>query len=292
MGDANPIGITGGTGVYEMVDLEVSDQVEVDTPFGQPSDRYVKGKLGDVDVVFLARHGRGHKLPACGVNYRANIYGFKSLGVDTLISVSAVGSMKEQYRPLDVVIPDQFFDHTKGRETTFFSGSPAVHVSLADPTCPVLGTLLHQSCLDAGVTTHMGGTYICIDGPAFSTRAESKIYRSWGVDVIGMTGATEVKLCREAEMCYGTLALVTDYDVWKEDAEDVTIDVIVANLHRNAAAAREILKDVVPRIPTARSCSCRESLKYAIVTHPDMVPEETRRTYKVLTGKYLPASEE
>ena len=292
MGDRNPIGITGGTGVYEIVDLEVLDQVEMDTPFGQPSDHYIIGRLQGIDVVFLARHGRGHKLPACGVNYRANIHGFKALGCDALLSVSAVGSMKEEYRPTDIVIPDQFFDNTRRRESTFFTGTPAVHVDLADPTCPVLSELLYDSAVAEGATTHRGGTYICIDGPPFSTRAESKVYRSWGVDVIGMTGATEVKLCREAEMCYGTMALVTDYDVWKEDAEDVTIEAIVATLHENAETAKAILKDVILKVSAQRECNCRESLKYAIVSHPDVVSDETRRKLHVLTGKYLPYEEE
>ncbi len=284
----NPIGITGGTGVYEIVDLEVTDQVEVDTPFGQPSDHYIIGRLHGVDVVFLARHGRGHKLPACGVNYRANIYGFKSLGCDALLSVSAVGSMKEEYKPTDIVVPDQFVDNTKRRESTFFPGNPAVHVDLADPTCPVLGDLLYESAVAEGATVHKGGAYVCIDGPAFSTRAESRVYRGWGVDVIGMTGATEVKLCREAEMCYGTMSLVTDYDVWKEDAEDVTIDAIVKILHENAETAKSILKDVIMKVPADRGCSCRDSLKYAIVSHPDTVSDETRRRLGALTGKYLP----
>jgi 5'-methylthioadenosine phosphorylase len=292
MGDMNPIGITGGTGVYEIVDLEVTDQVEMDTPFGQPSDHYIIGKLQGIDVVFLARHGRGHKLPACGVNYRANIHGFKALGCDALLSVSAVGSMKEEYRPTDIVIPDQFFDNTRRRESTFFTGTPAVHVDLADPTCPVLSGLLYDSAVKEGATTHKGGTYICIDGPPFSTRAESKVYRSWGVDVIGMTGATEVKLCREAEMCYGTMALVTDYDVWKEDAEDVTIEAIVSILHQNSETAKAILRDVILKVPAQRECTCRESLKYSIVTQPDMVSDETRRRLHVLTGKYLSYEEE
>jgi 5'-methylthioadenosine phosphorylase len=288
MGGRNPVGITGGTGVYEIVDLEVLDQVEVDTPFGQPSDHYVIGRLQGIDVVFLARHGRGHKLPACGVNYRANIYGFKSLGCDALLSVSAVGSMKNKYKPTDMVIPDQFFDNTKRRESTFFTGTPAVHVNLADPTCPVLSGLLYDSAVSEGASVHRGGTYICIDGPAFSTRAESKVYRDWGVDIIGMTGATEVKLCREAEICYGTIALVTDYDVWKEDAEDVTIEAIVSILHENAEMAKSILKDVILKVPEERACSCRDSLKHAIVSHPDTVSDEKRRKFGALTGKYLP----
>jgi 5'-methylthioadenosine phosphorylase len=292
MGEGNPIGITGGTGVYEIVDLEVTDQVEMDTPYGQPSDQYIIGRLQGIDVVFLARHGRGHKLPACGVNYRANIHGFKALGCDALLSVSAVGSMKEEYRPTDIVIPDQFFDNTKRRESTFFTDTPAVHIDLADPTCPVLSGLLYDSAINEGATAHRGGTYICIDGPPFSTRAESKVYRSWGVDVIGMTGATEVKLCREAEICYGTMALVTDYDVWKEDAADVTIEAIVSILHQNAETAKAILRDVILKVNAERECKCRESLRYAIVTHPDEVGDETRRRLHVLTGRYLPYEEE
>ncbi len=288
MAESKPIGITGGTGVYEIVDLEVLEQVELDTPFGLPSDRYVIGRLQGVDVVFLARHGRGHKLPACGVNYRANIYGFKALGCDTLLSVSAVGSMKDEYRPRDVLIPDQFFDNTKNRASTFFPGNPAVHVELADPTCPVISEVLYCCAHDLGATVHRGGSYICIDGPAFSTRAESRVYRQWNMDVIGMTGATEVKLCREAEMCYGTMALVTDYDVWKEDAEDVTIEAIVKILHENAELARAILKEAILKITPDRECGCRSALRHAIVSAPDTVPDDTRRRLHVLIGKYLP----
>ncbi len=289
MGDMNPVGITGGTGVYEIAELEILDRVEVSTPFGQPSDAYVKGRLQGVDVVFLARHGRGHKVPACGVNYRANIFGFKALGCDTLLSVSAVGSMKEEYRPTDIVIPDQLYDNTRTRKNTFFDSTPAIHVSFADPTCPVLGELLFESALKVGAKVHKGGTYVCIEGPAFSTRAESKVYRGWGVDVIGMTGATEAKLCREAEMCYGTISLVTDYDVWKEDSEDVTVDAIVAILHQNADMAKAIINEVIRRIPAERGCECRDSLKYALVSSPEAVPDEIRRRLNVLVNKYLPS---
>lgn len=288
MAENSPIGITGGTGVYEITDLEVLDQVEMDTPFGPPSDRYVIGRLQGVDVVFLARHGRGHRLPACGVNYRANIYGFKALGCDALLSVSAVGSMKEEYRPRDIVIPDQFFDNTKGRQCTFFPGNPTVHVELADPTCRALSALLYECAEDKGARVHRGGTYICIDGPAFSTRAESRVYRSWNVDVIGMTGATEVKLCREAEICYGTIALVTDYDVWNEDAGDVTVEAIVSILHENADMARAIITDAIMKVSPERECGCRSALRNAIVSAPDTVDEETRRRLRVLTGRYLP----
>lgn len=288
MGETNRIGITGGTGVYEIFDLEVIDKVEVETPFGLPSDHFIIGKLHGIDVVFLARHGRGHKLAACSVNYRANIYGFKALGCDALLSIGAVGSMKEEYRPTDILVPDQFFDITRRRENSFFTGSPAVHVSIADPTCPVMGELLYQSAVSEGATVHRGGTYICIDGPAFSTRAESKAYRAWGMDVIGMTGATEAKLCREAEMCYGTISLVTDYDVWKEDAEDVTIDAIVAILHQNAEMAKSIIRDAIIKVPSERECSCRDALLNTIVTHSETISDETRRRLEVLTGRYLP----
>ncbi|MBN2169557.1 MAG: S-methyl-5'-thioadenosine phosphorylase [Actinobacteria bacterium] len=282
------IGITGGTGIYEIPGLHIIEEIAVETPFGDPSDLYFRGVLEGVEVIFHPRHGRGHRYPAPGINFRANIYGFKALGVDTLISISAVGSMKEKYRPRDIVIPDQFYDNTKRRANSFFTGSPAVHVNFADPVCPVLSEALYESCKKAGVTVHMGGTYICIEGPAFSTRAESKIYRSWGIDIIGMTGATEAKLCREAEICYTPLALVTDYDVWKEDEEDVTGDLIIENLMKNADAAREIVKDVIKRIPRERDCICREALGGAIVTAREMMHEGTLRELRVLVDKWIP----
>jgi 5'-methylthioadenosine phosphorylase len=288
MAEAPPVGITGGTGLYEIEEMEIVEEVTLDTPFGDPSDAYIRGKLMGIPVVFQARHGRGHRITSPGVNYRANIYGFKVMGVDTLVSVAAVGSMKEHYHPTDIVIPDQFFDHTKSRECSFFESSPAVHVDFADPVCPVLSEVLFESGKAAGAKTHMGGTYICIEGPAFSSRAESRLYRSWGVDVIGMTAAPEAKLAREAEICYASLSLVTDYDVWKEKAADVTAGLILANMQTVAETAKEIIKEAVPRISNDRSCACRNMLKHAIATAPDLISEETRATLEPILGKYIP----
>ena len=282
------IGITGGTGLYEMPEMEGAEEVGVDTPFGEPSDTYVRGKLSGVDVVFLSRHGRGHRLAAQFVNYRANIYGFKSLGVDAILSVNACGSMHEDLHPTDIVIPDQIYDNTTGRVSTFFTGCPAVHVDVADPVCPVLAGLLYAAGKDVGAVVHKGGTYLCISGPAFSTRAESNIYRSWGVDVIGMTCATEAKLAREAEICYASISLVTDYDVWRDTAEDVTADLIIANLLASAETAKRILAEAVPGIPLSHACRCRNALAEAVVTRPGAVPEEARVRLKLLLEKYLP----
>jgi len=288
MDKPSPIGITGGTGVYEIPELEVLESVAVETPFGEPSDEYIRGNLMGVDVIFLSRHGRGHLYSASGVNYRANIYGFKKLGVTTLLSVSAVGSMKEEHHPTDIIIPDQFFDNTRRRVSTFFTGSPAIHVDLADPTCPALREILYESGKRAGASIKQGGTYICIDGPAFSTRAESMVFRSWDMDIIGMSGATEAKLCREAELCYASLALVTDYDVWKEGAEDVTIEVIVANLRKNAATAKGILKEAIQVITRDRGCSCRNALDNAILSDINVVSDESRARLGILVDRHMP----
>ena len=288
MDNPSPVGITGGTGVYDIPELEVLESIAVDTPFGEPSDEYIRGNLEGVEVIFLSRHGRGHIHAATGVNYRANIYGFKKLGVDSLLSVSAVGSMKEEHHPTDIIIPDQFFDNTRRRANTFFTDSPAIHVDLADPTCPVLREALYRSGRKSGASIRHGGTYICIDGPAFSTRAESKIYRSWGVDIIGMSGATEAKLCREAELCYASLAMVTDYDVWKEGAEDVTVEVIVANLRKNAETSRAILKEAIQGIPRDRGCSCRSALDNAIVGDISTVSNDSLARLGVLLDRCLP----
>ena len=288
MAEAPPIGITGGTGLYEIPEMEIEEEVKLETPFGDPSDVYIRGELKGVPVVFQARHGRGHRITSPGVNYRANIYGFKVMGVDTLISVAAVGSMKEKYHPTDIVIPDQFYDHTKSRECSFFESTPAVHVDFADPVCPVLSEVLHRSGRAVGARVHMGGTYICIEGPAFSTHAESNIYRSWGVDVIGMTAAPEAKLAREAEICYASLSLVTDYDVWKEKAEDVTAGLILANMRTVAETAKEIIREAVPHIKADRNCPCRNMLMYAIATDPNIISNETRCTLEPILGKYLP----
>lgn len=291
MGKAEAIGIVGGSGLYDMPDIEIISRERVETPFGEPSDEYVIGLLKGIEVVFLSRHGAGHRRVASGVNFRANIFGFKSLGVQTLIGVSAVGSLREELRPTTMIIPDQIIDITKCRENTFFPDNPAVHVSMADPTCATLGKVLYDRAVSLGVTAHLGGTYVCMEGPAFSTRAESNLYRSWNADVIGMTAATEAKLCREAEICYSTLALVTDYDVWREATDDVSIDIIVEYVRRNAETASMIVKEAVLDMPDLSSCPCRGALATAVGTMPQAVPDVTRTRLRVLLEKYLPPQE-
>lgn len=290
-GGSGPIGIVGGSGLYEISEISIESEVKVDTPFGEPSDTYVIGRLGDTRVIFLTRHGPGHRVTAPGVNFRANVYGFKSLGVRTLIGISAVGSMREDIHPMDIVIPDQFIDMTKMRESTFFEGNPAVHIEMADPFCKDLAEALFDAASAAGANVALGGTYVCIEGPAFSTRAESKLYRSWGVDVIGMTAATEAKLCREAEICYSSVSLVTDYDVWKEGADDVTFDTILEYVTKNADTAKKIIVEAVRRIPDLGECACRRALATAIASNPGSVPDVTRNRMEVLLGKYLAVSE-
>lgn len=284
----SPVGIIGGSGLYDVPDIEIVSRVSVDTPFGEPSDEYVVGRLQGIDVIFLARHGPGHRITAPGVNFRANVYGFKSLGVDALIGVSAVGSMREELRPMDIVIPDQMIDLTKSRESTFFLDNPAIHISMADPFCGWLNEALYECVKTVGATVQLGGTYVCIEGPAFSTRAESRLYRTWGVDVIGMTAATEAKLCREAEICYSNIALVTDYDVWREGSEDVTLDMIIEYVSKNSETAKKILKEAILKMPELSDCECRKALLPAIATGPDAVPDVTRNRLSVLLDKYLP----
>lgn len=282
------IGIIGGSGLYEMEGLESVEDRRVQTPFGQPSDAYVTGLLKGRRVAFLARHGRGHRLMPSELNFRANIFGFKLLGAEWVISASAVGSMREDLPPLDIIIPDQFFDRTKGRASTFFGNGLVAHVGFADPTCPVLGSRLFAAGHAVGARVHQGGTYLCIEGPQFSTRAESRIYRSWGVDVIGMTNLQEAKLCREAEICYATLALVTDYDVWHETEEDVSVDAVVAILKQNAATAKAIIKAAVSSFPAGREgCTCASALRDAIITARDAIPEDVRERLRPIIGKYL-----
>jgi 5'-methylthioadenosine phosphorylase len=288
---AATIGIVGGSGLYDIPDIELDSKVKIDTPFGDPSDEYVLGHLRGVKVAFLARHGPGHRITAPGVNFRANVYGFKALGVETLISFSACGSMREDLHPTDIIIPDQIIDITRNRQSTFFDEHPAIHVGMGDPVCPTLSKVLYESALEVGADVRLGGTYICMQGPAFSTRAESNLYRSWGVDVIGMTAATEAKLCREAEICYSTIALVTDYDVWKEEEEDVTLDMIIGYVLKNADTGKLILKEAISKIPDLRECDCRRALVPAIATNPDFVSEETRAHLRVLLEKYLPPKE-
>lgn len=281
------VGVIGGSGLYEMEGLTDVKSVKVDTPFGAPSDEYITGMLGDVKMVFLPRHGRGHRFTPSEVNYRANIYGMKKLGAEWVISVSAVGSMKEEIKPGHIVIVDQFFDRTKGRPSSFYGNGVVGHVEFADPVCPDLSGVLHGAAKAAGATVHKGGTYICIEGPQFSTRAESKIYRSWGVDVIGMTNIPEAKLAREAEICYATVALSTDYDCWHETEESVTLEAIMATIKANVSMAKDIIRKAVPAITGTRACKCATALQYATVTDPKTIPAKTREDLDLLLGKYI-----
>jgi len=281
------IGVIGGSGLYSMPGFEVQEEVSVTTPWGRPSDNYVVGRLAGKDVAFLARHGRGHRISPSELNFRANIYGMKWLGVERIISLSAVGSLKEEHRPQDFVIPDQFFDRTSGRSSTFFGDGLVAHISFAHPVCPELAGTIHQACLAAGVKAKRGGIYLCMEGPAFSTVAESNVYRAWGMDVIGMTNLQEAKLAREAEICYVTVAMVTDYDCWHPEHDAVTVDEIIANLVKNAENAAKVVAGTVAGMSAGRSCKCGSALANAIITDRTAVPELTRKRLELLVGKYL-----
>ncbi len=285
------IGVIGGSGLYEIDGLTDVHEVHIETPFGDPSDPYITGNLGEAKMVFLPRHGRGHRLLPSEVNYRANIYGMKTLGVEQIISVSAVGSMKEEIVPGHIVVPDQFFDRTQGkRASTFFGNGVVGHVQFADPVCADLSTVLVKSAREVGAIVHAGGTYLCIEGPNFSTRAESHIYRSWGIDIIGMTNLPEARLAREAEMCYGTVALATDYDCWHEGHDDVSVEAVIAVIQKNVATAREIIKTAAAMIVQQRqqrNCPCTEALKFAIMTDKSLIPAETQQALEPIIGKYL-----
>jgi 5'-methylthioadenosine phosphorylase len=281
------IGIIGGSGLYSMPGFEAQEEAHIETPFGTPSDNYVLGRLAGREVAFLARHGRGHRLSPSEVNFRANIYGMKSLGVERILSLSAVGSLKEEHRPLDFVIPDQFFDRTRGRLSTFFGDGLVVHISFADPICPELAGIAAAACRAAEVNCKEGGTYLCMEGPAFSTKAESNVYRSWGMDVIGMTNLTEAKLAREAEICYVTIAMVTDYDCWHPQHDAVTVNEIIGNLVKNAENACKVVTQAVAQMPIARACKCGSALSHAIITDRTLVPETTRRKLGILVEKYF-----
>jgi len=287
MNEQTEIGIVGGSGLYEMAELTDRSERIVETPFGNPSGPYVVGTLRGKRVAFLARHGKGHVLLPSEINYRANIYGFKVLGVERILSASAVGSLKEEYKPLDILVPDQFFDRTTGRISTFFGRGLVAHVGFAHPFCGVLSSIAADSVNAVGATLHRGGTYVNMEGPQFSTLAESKLYRSWGMDVIGMTNLQEAKLAREAEICYTTLALVTDYDCWHPDHDSVTVDLIVANLLQNAKTAQRAIAEAVGRISGARTCGCKDALATAIITRPENVPEQTKKELAPIVGKYL-----
>jgi 5'-methylthioadenosine phosphorylase len=283
------IGVIGGSGLYEIEELTDLKEVALDTPFGTPSDTFVTGMLDGVKMVFLPRHGRGHRLLPSEVPYRANIYGMKQLGVQRIISVSAVGSMQEAIAPGHIVIPDQFFDRTQGkRASTFFGSGVVAHVQFADPVCHDLAAVLVAAARQVGATVHQGGSYLCIEGPNFSTRAESNVFRSWGVDVIGMTNLPEARLAREAEICYATVALATDYDCWHDSHDDVSVDAILAIIRQNVATARNIIKQAVHGLHQPPVCSCGEALQYAIMTDPACIPARVRQDLDLLIGRRLP----
>ena len=281
------IGVVGGSGLYAIEGLSGVERVEVDTPFGRPSDAIVVGELAGARVAFLPRHGRGHRFGPTHIPVRANIYALKVLGVERVVSVSAVGSLREELAPLDLVIPDQLIDRTRLRESTFFDGGIAAHVGVADPFCAVAGEVIYRAARDLEVAVHPGGTMVVMEGPAFSTRAESFMYRSWGADIIGMTALPEAKLAREAEMCYATMAWVTDYDVWRADTEAVSVESVVRNLMQNVATAKELLARCIPGLTGARGCGCGSALKDAIITAPDMIDGEIRRKLSPIIGKYV-----
>ncbi len=281
------VGIIGGSGLYDIDGFSDRREVEIDTPFGRPSDALVIGSLEGRRVAFLPRHGRGHRILPHELNYQANVFALKTLGVERILSVSAVGSLKEQYAPLDIVIPDQFVDRTLTRKSTFFGRGLVAHVGFAHPFCAPLSAAGAAACAEAGATSHVGGSYVCIEGPHFSTLAESRLYRSWGMDVIGMTNLQEAKLAREAEICYVTFAMVTDYDCWHPEHDAVTVDQVVANLTKNSATAKAVLRATLRRLPKGRECECASALKHALFTAPELVPEATRRELQPIIGKYV-----
>jgi 5'-methylthioadenosine phosphorylase len=281
------IGIIGGSGLYDMPELTDRQEVSVTTPFGDPSGPYVLATLSGRRVAFLARHGAGHRLLPSELNFRANIFGFKRLGVERIFSASAVGSLKEDYPPLHLVIPDQFLDRTRNRVSTFFGRGIVAHVGFSHPVCPELARVAHEAALSSGATAHMGGTYVCMEGPQFSTLAESRLYRSWGMDVIGMTNLQEAKLAREAEICYTTLALVTDFDCWHPEHDSVHVEMIIENLGRNSRTAQRTLAEAVRRLPEGRSCDCGSALATAIITSPDAIPATVKQELQPIIGKYI-----
>ena len=287
MNDAT-IGIIGGSGLYQMEGLTVIDERKIETPFGEPSDAYVIGEIDGVRVAFLSRHGRGHRLSPSELNYRANLFGFKVLGVHTILSASAVGSMKEAYAPTDIVFPHQFIDRTRHRADTFFGNGIVAHVGFADPICAGASSTMSKVAREVGARVHEGGVYLCMEGPQFSTRAESNLYRSWGVDVIGMTNLQEAKLAREAEICYATMALITDYDCWHESHDDVTVETVLAYLAQNAGTAQKILRNaIVPAANRIRDCACANALQYAIITQREAITEKVKKDLAPIIGKYV-----
>jgi 5'-methylthioadenosine phosphorylase len=281
------VGVIGGSGLYEMEGLEDVQTISLTTPFGDPSDSFVVGRLEGVKIAFLPRHGKGHRISPSSLNFRANIYAMKLLGVQWIIGVSAVGSMKESIHPGDMVIPNQFIDQTKGRPNTFFSDGIVGHVSFADPVCPVLSQILFQAGKEVGTNVQKDGTYLCIEGPQFSTRAESKLYRTWGVDIIGMTNIPEAKLVREAEICYATIAFATDYDCWHETEQDVSIGEVLRILAQSTKIAKSAIRHAIKHLPEKRECLCANALKYALITGKKFIPEKTKKDLEPIIGKYL-----
>jgi len=281
------VGVIGGSGLYEMEGLEQVQTISLKTPFGDPSDSYVVGHLEGVKIAFLPRHGKGHRIQPSSLNFRANIYGMKMLGAEWIIGVSAVGSMKESIHPGDMVIPNQFIDLTKGRPNTFFSDGIVCHISFGDPVCPVLSQILSGVGKEVGATVHKNGTYLCIEGPQFSTRAESRLYRTWGVDVIGMTNIPEAKLAREAEICYGTIAFATDYDCWHEQAEDVSVGEILKILAQSTKTAKDAIRKTLKHLPEERQCLCATALKHTLITGKKLIPEKTKKDLEPIIGKYM-----
>ncbi|MBI2304883.1 MAG: S-methyl-5'-thioadenosine phosphorylase [Chloroflexi bacterium] len=282
------VGIIGGSGLYEMEGLADVEEVRISTPFGEPSDALVLGTLEGVRIAFLPRHGRGHRFSPTEIPVQANIYALKTLGVEWIISVSAVGSLKEEIRPLDLVIPDQLIDRTRSRVNSFFGRGLVAHVGFADPFCPTLSRLIYEKAAQAAPKVHRGGTYVVMEGPLFSTRAESNLYRSWGASVIGMTALPEAKLAREAEMCYATLACTTDYDCWHETHASVSVEMIVSNLLRNVAVSKRVIRETLSHLPQRRDCSCSSALKNAIITAPHLIPPPVWEELGPIVSKYLP----
>lgn len=282
------IGIIGGSGLYEIQGIENIEDISVDTPFGGPSDKFTCGILDGVEVVFLPRHGKGHKILPSELNYRANIYAMKKLGVERIISVSAVGSLKEDLRPMDFVIPSQFVDRTnQARKMTFFGNGIVAHVAFADPVCKQMAKEIFETGKELGINMHMGGTYVNMEGPAFSTRAESNLYRSWGMDIIGMTNMGEARLAREAEICYVSVSAVTDYDCWHQDHDSVTLEMILNNLRNNTENAKKLIKAMISKTDKLGECSCQSALATAIVTNPKVIPEKTKQDLAPIIGKYI-----
>jgi 5'-methylthioadenosine phosphorylase len=281
------IGIIGGSGLYDMAELQDREDVTLTTPFGEPSGPYVTATLRGRRVAFLARHGAGHRISPSELNFRANIFGFKMLGVQRILSASAVGSLREDYRPLDIVIPDQFFDRTRGRISTFFGRGLVAHIAFAHPVCPELARAAYESAVAVGARAHASGTYVCMEGPAFSTLAESQLYKSWGMDIIGMTNLQEAKLAREAEICYATIALVTDYDCWHPDHDSVSVELVISNLLHNASTAQKTIAECVARLPTTPACACGHALEHAFITSPAHVPAAVKQELAPIIGKYI-----